>query len=295
MAALVAHAALGTLERAAALRHSGRSFLEHLYGTWRILADWRAPEAACRAGLFHSAYSTASYPHALFPLHRREALRAVIGRESEALVFRFCTMERRGYWDALGCKPSARTLAYHLRTRPQTAVRVSRRVLVQLLLIESANIAEQTCAPDGGPAPWMSRVSSWWRFLRADELPQRFDARPSLSSKRDAAAIAAYRNALRSSERLAVAWLDRTIELNPWAGEPRLLRALRTGAGDPSNAEADIAAGMKLLSAWGVAWDKRLSLDAWKSLAARAARDSRRRVRRRVTFDAARRVLLSRA
>jgi hypothetical protein len=282
---------LETLEHAAALRHSGRSFLEHLYGTWRILADWRSPVAACRAGLFHSAYSTASYPHALFPLQRRKALRAMIGRESEELVFRFCTMERRGYWDALGRRRSARPLTYRLRTRPEAAVRVSRRTLVQLLLIESANLAEQTCAPDGGPAPWMSRVSAWWRFLHERDLPRGLGARPSLSLRQDEAAIAAYRNALSSSERRAVAWLDRAIELNPWAGEPRVLRALHAGLDHRSNAELDIAAGVKLLSAWGVAWDKRLSLEAWKTLASQAAGDARGRVRHSLTFDATRQVL----
>src|SRR5215468_771258 len=86
---------LKRLPHAAVLGHSGRSFLQHLVGTWRILVDWRMPVAICRAGFMHSAYSTSFYARALFRLDERGIVRSMIGREAEELAFRFCTMDRR--------------------------------------------------------------------------------------------------------------------------------------------------------------------------------------------------------
>ena len=127
---------LNRLPSAAALGHSRRSFLEHLLCTWRILADWRMPVAVCRAGFMHSAYSTSFYPHALFSLDERDAVTHMIGREAEELAFRFCTMDRRGFWDALVKRPRSGTLTYPNRLRAGAPVRVSRQTLRSLLIIK---------------------------------------------------------------------------------------------------------------------------------------------------------------
>ncbi len=260
------------LPRAARLSHTNRPFIAHLAATWRILKDWKMPTAVCRAGFLHSAYSTSFYPHALFTLADRGLVRRVIGREAEGLVFRFCSMDRRGFWDRLREARSARFFTYPDRVRDGAPVRVGRATLERLLIIESANIAEQTSTSGGMPAPWMSRVLGWWDFLDERSLPVFPRTRPRLTAKADREAIAAYLDALQREPQRALAALDRAITLNPWAGEPRVVRAL---CAREVNGTADIenlTAGTDLLERWAVSWDKRLSARAWRALADRATR-----------------------
>ena len=276
---------LRRLPRAAALGHSRRSFLEHLVGTWRILADWRMPVAVCRAGFMHSVYSTSFYPHALFGLDERSTVRSMIGREAEALAFRFCTMDRRDFWDGLVRKRRSRILTYRDRCRAGAPVRVARRTLDRLLIIESANVAEQGSADDGGPAPWMSRVLRWWEFLDDDSFPLRLGVRPKLTRSADESAIEAYRLALKVPARRALPLLEHAIEQNPWVAEPRILRALcafeMKHAGNPLGTRRDV----ELLSAWAVAWDKRLTGKGWKALAARTPGGTRSGAQTHASFS----------
>lgn len=274
IARLAAH-----LRRAAKLGHSGRSFLEHLLCTWRILADWGMPTAVCRAGFMHSVYSTSFYPHALFTLEEREAVRGMVGREAEDLVFRFCTMDRHGFWEELAAHPRLRALSYPDRLRGGAAVRVSRRTLQRLLMIESANIAEQSKARDGGPAPWMSRLLPWWEFLELKSLPLRMSRRPRLTRRAEEAAIEAYREALTMPFARTAVLLERSIRQNPWAAEPRIMRALWALENGDGEARRYLRDGAGLLRKWATPWDKRLTLDGWLALAARIeAAAARRRV-----------------
>lgn len=260
---------LPKLSRSTVLGHSGRPFLEHLLCTWRMLVDWRLPGPVCRAGFMHSAYSTSFYPHALFRLDQRELVRSMIGPRAEALVFRFCTMDRRSCWDELVGAGLEGRLTYPDRLRPGVRVPVSRKTFTNLLMIESANVAEQSRSDDGGPAPWMSRVLGWWQILDDDAIPGRMTVRPSLAPAVDERAIEAYRLALAAPAGLASALLDDAMEHNPWAGEPRILRALCALENRDKDAAVHAQAGAKLLSSWAVAWDKRLSLKAWQALADR--------------------------
>jgi hypothetical protein len=259
----------GDFHRAATLGHSGRSFLEHLVGTWRILADWGMPAAVCRAGFMHSAYATSFYPHALLRLNERHALRRTIGREAEELVYRFCTMDRRGFWDHLASRPRQRVITYPDRLHSGAPVSVGRRTVKRLLVIESANIAEQSKAPDGGPAPWMCRVLRWWEFLDLRSIPLRLSMRPKLSRRADEAAIEAYRTALTLPLARATVLLDRSVRQNPWAAEARILRALCALEQSDERARLDAQAGARLLSAWATPWDKRLTVNGWGALAKR--------------------------
>jgi hypothetical protein len=246
-----------------------QSFLKHLLCTWRILADWRMPVAVCRAGFMHSVYSTSYYPHALFALHQRGIVRRAIGEEAEELVFRFCTMERRGFWDELASRPRARSLTYRNRLREDAAVRVSRQTLEKLLMIESANHAEQARTADFGPAPWMSRLLHWWQFLDDRAIPLGLGVRPVLTRPADEDAIHAYRAALNAPVKRAIPLLERAMQQNPWAAEPRLMRALCAVKLRDGCAALYAQEGARLLSAWAVPWDKRLTVNGWKALAER--------------------------
>jgi hypothetical protein len=270
-------AAMQRLPPAVALGPPQQSFLKHLLCTWRILADWRMPVPVCRAGFLHSVYSTSFYPHALFGIDERNVIRRIIGDEAEELVFRFCTMDRRGFWDRLAARPQIRNLTYPHRMQGGAPVRVSRPMLKQLLMIESANMAEQARSHDFGPAPWMSRVLRWWDFLDERAIPLRLGIRPGLTQRAEERAIEAYRNSLEVPAGRAAVFLDRAIRLNPWAAEPRIMRAHCALEAAEERTSTHVREGMRLLRAWATPWDKRLTLNGWLALAKRieAAADGR--------------------
>ena len=262
------------ISRAHAMEHSGRSFLEHLLGTWRILTRWKMPAAVCRAGLLHSAYSTVYYPYGLYSLRQRGQVRALIGQRAEALVFHFCSMKRDEIWPMMYRRQQTLTPMFYRSRHPgHDRVRLTRQTAGRLLLIECANIAEQARASDGGPSPWMWQLLQWWSLLEQCLRPVRLQTDHRLTKRADEAAIKLYLTACRCSGRIAVRHLDQAIILNPWAGELRLLRALHQyHLRDYPGAAADARAAHRLLTQWGVAWDKRVPLEISLRLAGAISR-----------------------
>jgi hypothetical protein len=124
----------------------------------------------------------------------------------------------------------------------------------------------------------MARVLAGWRSLLGEpgavvgRGPRALGGCPEIAEH---PAIAAYRRALaRPSRTAAAADLSRASHHNPYAGEPYILRALCLDSGAEAARSAN--RGAQLLDAWGVAWDKRLSLHAWQALAKRARARTRR-------------------
>lgn len=253
--------------RASTLPHSGRSLLEHLVGTWWILSRWKMPRIICRAGLLHSCYSTVFYPHALFDIRDRSKVRSIIGRHAEALAYRFCVIDRGEFEDLAAEISSLRRGLKIGRIDRDRAMFLPERTARSLLLIESANLAEQGIARDGLPTPWMSRLAAWSHLLGHGGLPVPLHLHPTLTHKAERQAIEKYRAATSPSSSAMPSLLDATIRLNPWAGEPRLLRALcALERREMARAFSEAVQGHALISAWAVAWDKRLSLGTWLNL-----------------------------
>lgn len=72
--------------------HSGRTLLEHLIGTYKILDEGFAPLHVCDAGLFHSVYGTAYFKPKTISLDNRDIVKNIIGEDAENLVFMFCSI-----------------------------------------------------------------------------------------------------------------------------------------------------------------------------------------------------------
>ncbi|KAI3474335.1 hypothetical protein Pfo_029158 [Paulownia fortunei] len=77
--------------------HKHGSFLDHLLGVYRILKMWKAPDAVCLCGLFHSAYSNSYVNLAIFPPSSagRDTVRAHVGPTAERLIHLFCVVPRQ--------------------------------------------------------------------------------------------------------------------------------------------------------------------------------------------------------
>lgn len=87
---------LGVLQRfhADETPHSGRTLIDHLLGTYRLLESWGALPAVCRAGLFHSIYGTNIFAFKSASFDDRPTIRDAIGDQAERLAFLFCVSER---------------------------------------------------------------------------------------------------------------------------------------------------------------------------------------------------------
>jgi hypothetical protein len=77
--------------------HTGKSYLAHLIGVYRLLQSRGCPEDVCRAGMFHSIYGTERFQGFTLPLSRREDVRALIGERAERLAYLNCSMDRASF------------------------------------------------------------------------------------------------------------------------------------------------------------------------------------------------------
>ncbi|NDB62188.1 hypothetical protein EB001_27680 [bacterium] len=79
-------------EKTKNIKHSGKTFYEHLFGTYKILKDLNMSQDVYLAGLFHSVYDTEFFK-ANLNLDENEVIN-LIGSYSNFLVKVFC-MEGR--------------------------------------------------------------------------------------------------------------------------------------------------------------------------------------------------------
>ncbi|KAL1522598.1 hypothetical protein AB1Y20_017581 [Prymnesium parvum] len=126
--------------------HKHGTFKEHLHECHNVLRLWLQPDALCRLGLFHSAYSNSYVNLAIFdPGEDRSTVREAIGEEAEALVHKLCVVPRHQIvWDELaerGVIPPEGMQTRHIRSGD--AVSLSAAELRHLLVFTMADIAEQ--------------------------------------------------------------------------------------------------------------------------------------------------------
>ena len=123
---------------AARIRHSARTFLDHLVGTARLLEKWGASPDACKAGLFHSIYGTEYFKGAVLTYDDRPRIRALLGDAAERLAYAFCAFERASLYRAI-----AKGAPYAVELRGGGMFAVSNDELAGLARIVWANAVEQ--------------------------------------------------------------------------------------------------------------------------------------------------------
>jgi SM-20-related protein len=108
------------------VKHSGRSFFEHLFGTMLKLEDRKnkVSDEILLAGLYHSVYGTESFNYKN-PDITRDVIRELIGPYSEHLVYEFCNMKNR------------------MHTLINNTNEYDAKVLSDLITIELCNLADQ--------------------------------------------------------------------------------------------------------------------------------------------------------
>ena len=66
--------------------HTGKTYLGHLIAVHRLMLDAGCSLDACRAGMFHSLYSTEEFDRFRVPLERRSEIAAIVGERAERLA-----------------------------------------------------------------------------------------------------------------------------------------------------------------------------------------------------------------
>jgi hypothetical protein len=83
------------------IAHTGKSYLAHLIGVYRLMETQGCTAELCRAGMFHSIYGTEQFQGFKLPPERRAAVRALIGERAEHLAYLNCAMNRASLDHAL--------------------------------------------------------------------------------------------------------------------------------------------------------------------------------------------------
>jgi hypothetical protein len=95
---------------AEAIGHSGKNYLAHVIGVYRMMKEHGCDEDLCRAGLFHSIYGTQQFQRFKLPLERRIEVRALIGERAERLSYLNCAIDRPTFDAAVGASEGPRSV-----------------------------------------------------------------------------------------------------------------------------------------------------------------------------------------
>lgn len=255
--------------------HSKRSLYQHLCGVHAILIAWNQSEDICKAGMFHSIYSTEKFRHASLSIDERPRLQAVIGEKSERLVHLFAIVTRDAIFkeSTSGVPFSPYTYTNLPCNRDGTLViPASRAEIAQLMLLHMANRLEQASNPTG-IGTWLSWVSRHANTLLSagHALPSALRPLGYITSSDERRLRALYLGGverLESDPRAALVHLKNACSDFGFIGEPYLMLAVAHRLlGDVKQAQEAVQRGQLLLKQWGSPWDKRLSMDGWYGLA----------------------------
>lgn len=67
--------------------HSGKTYLAHVIGVYRLMKEWGEDDEMCRAALFHSIYGTEVFQSFTLPVEKRDEVRNLIGDRAEKLAY----------------------------------------------------------------------------------------------------------------------------------------------------------------------------------------------------------------
>ena len=72
------------------LRHSKKTYWDHLEAIYQDLRSWGCDQALCNAGLFHDSQAKLKFQAFELPLDQRSELQSLIGKRAEEIAFLNC-------------------------------------------------------------------------------------------------------------------------------------------------------------------------------------------------------------
>jgi len=279
---------------AAAVWHKHGNFLSHLRGVFGILKAWGQAEAVCRFGMFHSVYANSYVAMGVLdPQLDRAELQRMIGYDAEALVHKFCVIDRDDFEQRVMCNKSVPAYGFEMTDmKSGGALCVSAAEAGIFLVHTAADYIEQFHSwqedlhggavkalwpGEGAPLKRMHIIADFLeiaaRDCSLDCVPPVFDqCTATLKKSEESAAVDAYwtvvQHDLELSAQHKIELLCRASDLNPYVGEPHVLRA-QTLAQEGLWKEAIAATeqALAMFYQWGTSWDKRMAYAGWVSWA----------------------------
>lgn len=144
-------------ERCDGIAHPGGTLLQHLERTAATLECWEAEFELVCAGLFHAAYGTEGFATRLTDLSSRSELVDRIGVEAEAIVYAYCSCDRKYGLPGLAGHADMRDRFSGLHWTPSRRVA---RALAELTAANELDVLEHaTLAPgdQGAIVAWLLR------------------------------------------------------------------------------------------------------------------------------------------
>ena len=118
------------------IKHSGKSFYEHLCNVEDILKICKCEDYILLAALYHSIYGTNFFNVSLNV--SREKIKEIIGEKAENLAWIFCNAKRPFCWFC----------GNNIVLQDGSFITVDNKTLHDLQMIEGANLLEQKCGAD---------------------------------------------------------------------------------------------------------------------------------------------------
>ena len=257
----------------------GRSLLDHLVETYKIVRRWGMPTWLQHAALIHSVYGTDVYRKQTVSVSRRAELVRLAGGEAERIAYLFYVTPRgpllAGTYTWMRSLPSRTDVAAWDGGSEAPA---SRAELDAVLLLHMANLAEQARDKDGAPAAWLVRLRDMAEPLwdaDALALPRFLAVLACVSEEHESLARHAYSSGLRIGDAVAqTSALGMAAAACPVVPEPCVWQAyLAWGRGDIVAARAWAQTARERLDQLGTVWDKRLTFEEWLEVGVALARD----------------------
>lgn len=280
--------------------HKHGTFRDHLTTVYRMLKTWGQDRDTCLCGLFHSVYSNEYVDLALFdPREGRDVLVGEVGGGTEQLIHRFCTIPRTAMVLDMLARDRIPAEGIELR-RGDEVFRLTQREVAVFTVVTVADLVEQwyswqedtmssyphTGRLDAAPLwsvtlwpgpfrPGSSGLALASRLARhlpglGIPVPPVFErCTRTLDARDESAAAALYWQVASLNVPLVDPahtrnLLEAAIAHNPWVGEPYLqLAQVFLMQGNYEAAAERARQGLRLLSDWGVQWDKRVTWEGW--------------------------------
>eukprot|EP00933_Yihiella_yeosuensis_P039242 TRINITY_DN331_c1_g1_i1.p1 TRINITY_DN331_c1_g1~~TRINITY_DN331_c1_g1_i1.p1 ORF type:complete len:379 (-),score=76.27 TRINITY_DN331_c1_g1_i1:123-1259(-) len=286
---------LPVLKKSAApeIWHKHGHFYSHLHDVWQMLCAWKQPQAVCRLGLFHSAYSNSFVSMNLYNPDTeagREELRVLIGAEAENLVWKFCVINRAKMEDEVlrtGKIPAEGQTFQHIRTGEDvhcSAAEIGIFVVETLADYQDQSFGWQSDMEGGAtralwpglykPTLRMSKVSKMAVAAKRDGklevVPPIFDGCTKILTEADELAArnlywkVISREAHSPEDPTDISNLLKASSMNPFVAEPHTVRAQLLMHEGRWNEAADAAkSALRIFYDWATQWDNRMPFVAW--------------------------------
>ncbi|PRX19165.1 hypothetical protein B0G75_13928 [Paraburkholderia sp. BL18I3N2] len=255
---------LALIEDAALVPHFLGSLWDHLCGTWKILNRHAYGQNICLAGLLHSIYSTEHYCHSLCSLSNRRRVATCVGGDVEQLVYHYCATYKKSIWSEILGNRQSLVLRSRLDDQP---ISLTRDEALCILQVACADWIEQCAESNGSPKAFMA-----WYFKNVAFGYINFDVKLSAESKniefteeKENMSILAYHTFLTDENPIESEACKEAALLNPFSAELRIFLAIQQCYYlDSNGAQLNFSRARRLISAWGTAWDKRLTSLEWE-------------------------------